>query len=251
MNASHVSKYQVERPRHSGEIKRLDEQTRVSDLPSAAATHEAPKLLLMGPSLPRRLLLERAEGTKLSLGVNDLFHGGGTQSADQLVLQVRDAHVEAQRFHLDASEVGAESGSRETASEVALLCGVTKTRQPHVEPLRTEQTQEASYGLRSPDRHHCDALNVKVAAAALGERLHRALVADPFDEHDRTRVGGCGQRMCCGNGWSIPTLHSEIVEAVTGSACRREDLLRHDAADLDDDVGWEVRALGGRAQGVW
>jgi hypothetical protein len=35
-----MSKYQVKRPRHLGEIKRLDEQTRVPDLPAAAAAHE-------------------------------------------------------------------------------------------------------------------------------------------------------------------------------------------------------------------
>jgi len=73
-----MSKYQVKRPRHLGEIKRLDEQTRVPDLPAAAAAHEAPKLLLIGPSLPRRLLLEGAERSKLSLSVNDPFHRGGT-----------------------------------------------------------------------------------------------------------------------------------------------------------------------------
>ena len=56
-----MSKYAVQRPRHLGEIKRIDEQARVSDLPAAAATHEAPKLLLIGPSLPRGLLLEGAE----------------------------------------------------------------------------------------------------------------------------------------------------------------------------------------------
>ena len=88
-----MSKNQVKRPRYLGEIKRLDEQTRVADLPAAAAAHEAPKLFVIGPSLPRRLLLECAEGAKLSLSVNDLFHGGGTKSADQLVLQVSDAHV--------------------------------------------------------------------------------------------------------------------------------------------------------------
>jgi len=69
-----MSKYQVKRPRHLGEIERFDEQTRVSDLPPAAAAHEAPKLLLNSPSLPCRLLLEGAEGSKLSLSVDDLFH---------------------------------------------------------------------------------------------------------------------------------------------------------------------------------
>jgi len=103
--ATETPKPAVKRPRHLGEIKRLDEQTRVPDLPAAAAAHEAPKLLLIGPSLPRRLLLEGAERSKLSLSVNDPFHRGGTKSADQLVLQVCDAHVETESFHIGASEV--------------------------------------------------------------------------------------------------------------------------------------------------
>jgi hypothetical protein len=46
-------------------MQRVDEQARVSDLPASATTHEAPKLLLGGLSLPRRLLLEGAEITHL------------------------------------------------------------------------------------------------------------------------------------------------------------------------------------------
>src|SRR6266508_6819305 len=110
-----MSKYQIKRPRHLGEIERLDEQTRVSDLPATAAAHEAPKLLLVGPPLPRSLLLQGAEGSELSLSVHDLFHGGGAMRADQLVLQVCDAHVEPESFHLGASEVGAETRPLEAA----------------------------------------------------------------------------------------------------------------------------------------
>src|SRR5207245_1525210 len=137
-SASHVRKHQVERPRHLAEIERLDEQPRVSDLPPAAAAHEAPKLLLGGPSLPRSLLLQGAERSELALTVDDLFHGGGAESADQLVLQVCDAHVEAQLFHPVACEVGAEAGPLETALEVAILSGVAETCQPDVEPVRPE-----------------------------------------------------------------------------------------------------------------
>jgi hypothetical protein len=135
-----MSKYQVKRPRYLGEIKRVDEQTRVTDLPTAAAAHEASKLVLRGPTLPRRLLLQGAEGSKITLSVNDAFHCGGAESSDQLVLQVCDAHIETQRFHIDASEVRAEASPLEAAPEVALLCGVTETRDPDVKPLRAEQS---------------------------------------------------------------------------------------------------------------
>ena len=70
-----MSEYQFERPWHSGEIQGVDEKTRVTGLPPAATAHEAPKLLLDGPPLPRRLLLKGAEGSKVSLSFDDLFDG--------------------------------------------------------------------------------------------------------------------------------------------------------------------------------
>jgi hypothetical protein len=187
-----MGKYQVERPRHLGEIKRLDEQTRISDLSPTAAAHEASKLLLRSSSLPRRLLLKGAERAELTLSVDDLLHANCTKSTDQLVLQVCDAHVETEPFHICAREVGTEAGPLETATKVALLSGVTETRQPDVKPLRAEQVQEASYGLRTADRQNRNALSVQISTTALGERFERALVADPFNENDRTRVDACG-----------------------------------------------------------
>jgi hypothetical protein len=187
-----MRKYTVQRPGHVGESEGVDEQTRVVDLPAAAAAHEAPKLLLSAPSLPRRLLLKGAEGSKVSLSVDDPFHGGSTKSADQLVLEVCDAHVETESFHLDTSEVGAEAGPLETAAEVALLSDVTETSQPEVEPQRSEQIQEASNGLRTAYWHDGNTLSVQIPTTALSERFERELVADPFNEHDRTREEGLG-----------------------------------------------------------
>src|SRR5919204_3586904 len=86
--ASNVRKHTVERPRHLGRIQRVDEQPCVSDLPSAAAAHEAAKLLMVRPSLPRRLFLQRAEGSQVTVSREDLFHRGGSESANELVLQV-------------------------------------------------------------------------------------------------------------------------------------------------------------------
>jgi len=59
---------------------------------------------------------------------------------------------------------GAEARSLEPTSEVALLCDVTEARQPDVKPLRTEEIQEASDCLRTPNRHNGDALSVKIPA---------------------------------------------------------------------------------------
>ena len=180
-----MSKHQVERPRHlGGEIERVDEQTRVPNLPAAPATHEAPKLFLASASLPRRLLLEGAERSELTLGVHDLFHSGGTESADQLVLEVCDADIEPQPFHRRPREVGAEAGPLETALELALFGGVAETSQLHVRTVRAEKIQEVSDRLRTSDRHHGNSLRLKVSVTALSEGFERELVADPFNEDD-------------------------------------------------------------------
>ena len=102
-----MGQHSVERPGHVREIERFDEQARVADLAAATAAHEAPKLLVGAPSLPGRLHLQGAERPDLSLSIDDLLDGIGAECADQLLLQIDHAHVEAQPFHLDSSEVGA------------------------------------------------------------------------------------------------------------------------------------------------
>jgi hypothetical protein len=134
----------------------------------------------------RRLLLEGAEGPEVALRVEDGFDRRGAVSADQLVLEVRVTNVETQPFHIDAGEAGAEAGPLETAPEDVLLARITETGQPRVQPLGAEPSEEASYRLRTSDRHDGNALAVEIPTAACSEGFERDLVADPFDEHDRT-----------------------------------------------------------------
>jgi hypothetical protein len=68
------------------------------------------------------------------LRVDDLLDGRGAEGADQLVLQVCDAHVEAESFHVGAGEVGAEAGPLEGAPELVLLSDVAEPRQLDVVP---------------------------------------------------------------------------------------------------------------------
>jgi hypothetical protein len=198
-----VSKYSIERSRHVVQVERLDEQTRVPDLPPSAAAHEAAKLRFDGASLPRRLLLKGAEGCKVSLCVNDLFHGGGTKGADQLVLQVCDTDVETESFQIGAREVRTEAGPLETTLELTLLCEVTQTGEPGAEPLTAEQIQEPSYGLRTSDGHNSNTLGGEISTASLCERFERALVADSLNQHDRTRVARSARRVWCEDKWSL------------------------------------------------
>src|SRR5438094_9388653 len=107
-DASDVSKHAVQRPRYLRKIKRLDEETRVAELPAVGAAHEAPQLSFDSLASPGRLLLEGAEGSEVALRVEDGFDRGGAESADQLVLQVFHTNEETEPFHVVASEVRAE-----------------------------------------------------------------------------------------------------------------------------------------------
>jgi hypothetical protein len=110
VRASDMGKDTIQWPGNVREVQRADEQPRVADLPAAVGAEEAPKLLLAAPCSPGRLPLERAERSKLALGLDDPFHAGGAQAADQLVLEVGDAHVEPEGFHLGATEAGTQAG---------------------------------------------------------------------------------------------------------------------------------------------
>jgi hypothetical protein len=180
-----MSKYQVERPRHLGEIEGVDEQARVADLSAAAAAHEAAELLLVRTALPCGLLLHGAERSEIALGLDHLLDGSGAERPDQLVLQVYNAHVEAETFHPGARDGGPEAGTLETAAEVALLARVAEARQSHVPPLRAELSEDASDGLCATDRHNGDALGLEVPATTHSERFQSDPVADSLDEHDR------------------------------------------------------------------
>src|SRR3954466_7286554 len=84
------------------------------------------------PPLPRRLLLQRAERTQLALGGDHSLNGGGAERANQLVLQIRLADVEAQLLHAAAAQASAEARALERAPEVRLLPRVAEAGQAHV-----------------------------------------------------------------------------------------------------------------------
>ena len=186
----------VERPGHAGELQRVDQQPGVADLAAAVGADEAPKLRLAAPSLPGRLLLERAERSKLALSVDDLFHTGGAEAADQLVLQVGDAHIEPECFHVGPTEAGTQAGLLQAVPEVALLAGVAQARQSDVHAPRAEQLQEAPDVPGTAHWHDGNALSGKIPTTALSQRLERDLVAAPLNQHDRPWVDNRGQRVC-------------------------------------------------------
>ena len=131
-------------------LQRVDQQPRVADLAAAVGAHEAPELRLAAASLPGRLLLEGAERPEIALRLDDLFHTAGTQTADQLVLQVGDAHIEPECLHVGPTQVGAEAGPLQTAPEVALLAGVTQAGQLRSRPRGPNSSRKCRMFLAPP-----------------------------------------------------------------------------------------------------
>ena len=136
------------------------------DLAAAASAEESPELRLDGSSAPFGLVLERAERREVALRIDNVFHGGRAESADQLILEVCDADVKTESFHIGATEIGAETGSLETTPEGALLSGVAEARQSDVETRRPEDLQESSDVRRTPDWHNDDALSLQIPTPA-------------------------------------------------------------------------------------
>ena len=130
-----VGEHAVEWPRDAREVERLDEQPCVADL---AIRHEAAQLLLEGARAVGLLLLVRAERAQLAVRLEDRLDQGRAERADELVLEVELAHVETERLHARASQVGAEPRSLEAAPELALLAGVAEAGQREVEPVGPE-----------------------------------------------------------------------------------------------------------------
>ncbi len=182
-----MTKHAVERPRHSCEVEGIDEQARVPDLPPTAAAQPTPELVVHRPTLPRGLLLQCPERSEVALSLGDLCHGRDAYGADELVLQVFDAYVEAARLHLGARQVGAEPGSLETSTEVALFSRVTEARKHEIEAVRPVLLEEATDGLRTADRNDRDAFGGKIPTTAGGEGFERNPIADAFDEHNCAR----------------------------------------------------------------
>jgi hypothetical protein len=91
---SDVREQTIQRARHLIRLERVDEETRIPDLPAAAAAHETPQLLVGAPPFPRCLLLERAKGAQVTLNLEDPFDCVDPERTDQLVLEVRVADEE-------------------------------------------------------------------------------------------------------------------------------------------------------------
>ena len=86
-----------------------------------------------------------------------------------------------------SGEAGAETGPLERPPEVFLFADVAQAGQTEIEAVRAESLERAPDRLGASDGDDLDALGLEIPSAATRERLDRALVADPLDEHGRAR----------------------------------------------------------------
>jgi hypothetical protein len=216
-----VGKDAGQRSRHGGKVERLDEQRGVSDL---AVPHEPVELLLAGQVSLLALLLEGAECGELALALDDLLDGIRAERARELVLEILDADEEAEPLHPGPVEVHAKTGPLERTSEMRLLANVAESRQFAVQPSGTESSEEVADRLGSSDRHDGDALDDEISTEPARQGLDRTLVADPFDEHDRTRA----------------SRHDDVLPVVIAVARRR---------DAESIAG--IPSLPGPPEAIW
>src|SRR4051794_15342681 len=93
----------VERPGYAAQIERLDQRRRKPDLPVG----QEPAELFLGPSRSMRgLLLVGAKRSEDPVRREDRLDGWGAEATDQLVLQIRLAHIEPEPFHPGATHAG-------------------------------------------------------------------------------------------------------------------------------------------------
>src|SRR5215472_3422892 len=164
------------------------------------------------PSSPLGLPLQAPVGAEISLRVDERHDLGGADRADQLVLEIFVADVEAQPLHVRTRLGRADAGSDQTPPDDVLLANVAQARQFQSSSRGTkshEVTRNPVCTARRQDHH---ALRIEVPAMPDGKRLDRDLVADALDKDDGARGRHLSQ--CPGRslGGSRRTVHITVQQ---------------------------------------
>jgi hypothetical protein len=179
----------VERSRHAVEIERIDEEAGVPDLAAPAAAHEPPKLLLDRTAAPFRHLLERSKPMEIVVGAENLFDARGADRTDQLLLEIRLAHVEPELLHIRTGEVRAEARALERPAKHRFLAGIAETREPQAVPAGAELLEEGADAVCASEANDLNVRGGEVDPAPLGQRLDCDLIAYSFNDYGRAQVG--------------------------------------------------------------
>ena len=124
------------------------------------------------------------------------IHGGGSDGANELVLEVAVADEEPSSLEFRACLKLPVPGPRQRLADVPLLGSVAQAREAQTVAVRAETGEEGRQGLSAADRHHDDAFPRQVSCLEACQSLHRDLIADSLDQDDGSRVPGALQCRC-------------------------------------------------------
>src|SRR5207249_646665 len=103
--------------------------------------------------------------------------------ADQLVLQVGNAHIEPECLQAGPRCAGPKPTAGQRAADVAFLADVAQAGELDVDPARPEHIQEVTNAGGTAHGYDMNAPIAEDLATRAGQSLQCGLVAPAFDEH--------------------------------------------------------------------
>lgn len=177
-----------QRQRNPVEIERVHEQASVPDLAHRAGPHEAAQLLVERSISLSGLCLEAAKRTQLTLRLEHRLDPRATHGTNQLILEISDAHEEAELFDRWTGQASTEPGPLQSVDDVTFLGVVVETGDPYVTVGRVEPGQHAREVGHPSGRHHDESISRQIPARSLGKGLHGRGIAGPLDQHHPAHV---------------------------------------------------------------
>jgi len=127
--------------------------------------------------------LKASERAKLALGLENMFHDFGSQRSDQLVLEVRDARKEAERFK-GVVRLDWDGHAIERAADVLLVCNIVHAEDLGARVLVPELREQAREVCNTLGGLDVDMKCIEIATDTVSQRTNGAGIAVSLNEHE-------------------------------------------------------------------
>lgn len=177
--------------RQSGKVQGFHETLCGSDFSCRSCPEESAQLVVHRCKAVLRHGLEASEGLELGLGLEHTLYGLGSQSPDQLVLEIGYAREEAEGFK---GRMGGHRNDRvsQCAADVLLVRDVIHAAEVRGWVCPNEVRKHAGVIRHASSRADLDVIQAQVATDAVGKRTDCGCVAVALNEHEGTnRWRGC------------------------------------------------------------
>ena len=129
------------------------------------------------------LVLHLPERSELTLALDDPFDGRGSETSNELVLEIFHTRVETERLEARPRRCAAED-----FPDVALGAGVVQTGESDVTSVTTEERYESPEVGNTSHRNNGNPLVAETSVGPRRDDLERDGVAESFDQYHRHRV---------------------------------------------------------------